>query len=223
MAAKIICLGNSKGGVAKSTLTSLFATYLHNETDYKVCAFDLDYFQTSLMDQRTTDLENNNIDPDNLYDLLAVTPAHLLQYFDELKEEYDYIFLDIPGNMEDEDLQLIFRHIDYMFIPFNISNQDIKGTAKFYTKYLKAIEYRKSKGLDTEVTGILVKIKPETRIFQNFIENDKDNFPFPIMENYVPFLNTFIENMSTTDVVKYHGKTLNIKSLCNEFIKIIEK
>lgn len=223
MSAKIITLGNAKGGVSKSTLISLFCTYLHNNTNYKVCAFDLDYFQATLMDQRNSDLKNEELDQSKLYDLVAVTPSHLLKYIDELKDEYDYIFLDVPGNMEDDDLSVIYRYIDYMFIPFDVSDADIKGTAKFYEKYIDAVNYRKSKGLKTSIYGILTKIIVGTKVFKDFLENEKDNFPFPIMENYVPYLNTFKNDMSTVKVLEYKGKTLDIKALCNEFIKIIEK
>ena len=103
MSAKIISMGNSKGGVAKSTLASIFSTYLHTQTKNKICVFDLDYFQASLSDQREEDLNNPEVKKEELFDLLAVTPSHLLGYLEELKEDYDYIFLDVPGNMEDED------------------------------------------------------------------------------------------------------------------------
>ncbi len=223
MSAKIISMGNSKGGVAKSTLASIFSTYLHTKTDYKICVLDLDYFQASLSDQREDDLKNENVDPDELFDLLAVTPSHLLGYIEELKEDYDYIFLDVPGNMEDEDLTSIYRKVDIMIIPFDTSKYDVRGTAKFYIKYSEtALGYRESKNLKTSVYGILTKVLPNTKAFRDFRINEVDDLPFPVMKNYIPFLNFLKEDISTTELIKYEGTSLNIEDLCNEFIKILK-
>ena len=156
---------------------------------FQIIFRDLDYFQASLSDQREEDLNNPEVNKEELFDLLAVTPSHLLGYLEELKEDYDYIFLDVPGNMEDEDLASIYRKVDIMIIPFDTSKYDVRGTAKFYIKYSEtALQYRESKNLKTSVYGILTKVLPNTKAFRDFKINEIDNLPFKVMKNYVPFL-----------------------------------
>jgi cellulose biosynthesis protein BcsQ len=57
---RFIAIGNQKGGVGKSALTVIYASYLHYELLKNVIVVDCGYPQHSIMNMRESDIETVN-------------------------------------------------------------------------------------------------------------------------------------------------------------------
>jgi cellulose biosynthesis protein BcsQ len=66
-----IAFSTQKGGVGKTTLTVLAASYLHYVKGYNVAVVDCDYPQFSIADMRRRDMEQ--VMKDNYYKRMAHT------------------------------------------------------------------------------------------------------------------------------------------------------
>jgi len=87
---KLISIVTGKGGMGKSTLTELVATFLNAYTDLKITVIDADVDQNTLVETRATDILNlqTNIYLQNLYKK---------RYIDKGKKLYEVIGL-LPTN-----------------------------------------------------------------------------------------------------------------------------
>jgi septum site-determining protein MinD len=127
MADKVICVTSGKGGVGKSTVTANVATALAMK-GYKVCAIDADIGLRNL--DLVLGLENRIVydlvhvvegvvpaekalvkdkRTKNLYllpaaqtkDKSAVKPEDLVRVVEELRDKFDFIFIDSPAGIEE--------------------------------------------------------------------------------------------------------------------------
>lgn len=217
-AAKICSLVNQKGGVGKSTITSLIANYIHFNTDYKVCVIDADNKQRTLEKVRKKDIELFGKDDANLYDILSVDSSNIKEIIESLIFEYDYIFIDLPGNILQKGVIECFFLVEYAFFPTNITFADISSLVDFLNLYKKDIvEKRKKIKLDTHLCGILSKVNPQQIEVKQFI-NNKEQQIIPFMKNYIPYTVNLQRNITTAE--EYSSNTYDFEEFCKEFINI---
>ena len=109
---KIVLYTNVKGGVGKTTLCGIFATYLAN-SGRTVAVVDAD-LQQSLFRHRKRDLQQ---DPDaslpwEINTLRDRAPEEVAIIMEGLKQlPYDVI-IDCPGNLVDPNLEVIYSNAD---------------------------------------------------------------------------------------------------------------
>ena len=117
---KIVLFSNIKGGVGKTTLCALFASYLA-EKGMPVFAMDAD-LQASLYRHRQRE---KNVDPDTS----APWAVEMLNTSDEkkleetiakLKSVPGVVLIDCPGNLNDRNLEHIYKAADVAVIPMCI-------------------------------------------------------------------------------------------------------
>lgn len=112
-----VALSNQKGGVGKSTLTVLLASYFHYHKAKNVLVVDCDYPQHSMMTMREWDIKNVEKTPRlqsllveqfgdtgrKAYNILASTPEQAKEtaygFIDRSDTEYDLVLLDLPGTV----------------------------------------------------------------------------------------------------------------------------
>lgn len=138
MTNRIIIFSNIKGGVGKTTLCALFATYLA-EQGYPVIAVDAD-LQASLFRHRQREA---NVDPEakapwNVELLSATDPARLSEFIARLKAIPGIVLVDCPGNLNDRNLEAIFKAADAAVIPISFDADTVDATGIF-VKALKHI------------------------------------------------------------------------------------
>jgi cellulose biosynthesis protein BcsQ len=121
MAAKIICLAGTKGGILKSTLTQCIATSAVFEP-YKVAILEGDS-QGSLqawIEERSSVLKPLKIDVIN-HDEVAQLKDEMLA----LKHKYDFIFVDLPGESKALTLtRTALAYADLCIFPLRLSHKD---------------------------------------------------------------------------------------------------
>lgn len=221
---KVIILGNQKGGVGKSTITSLLANYIHLKTDYSVCVCDCDDKQKTLSKLRARDIEAGH-EEKNLYDLIRVDSISFKDIYDDLYGEYDFIFVDLPGNLMQRGVVLSYALADFMFIPTGISFQDIDSLILFLGIYEDEIKpVRVESGFEeTKIYGFLNNVNPRLTEVVEFI-NEKENMPIPILNKLIPQNDVaFKRNASTSDLYEKAGDAKAYDQFCKEVLSIITK
>jgi len=223
--AKICCFANQKGGVGKSTLTSLIANYLHLKTNYRVCVIDADNNQRTLEEVRKRDIELLGMDESILYDLLSVDSNNVPSVIEEMlsypdEDQYDYIFIDLPGNILQKGVFQTYFFVEFCFLPTDVTFADISSLSKFIDIYNKeVVEKRKSLGLDTYLYGVLSKINPKQIEVREFVNNIKTQ-PIKFMSNYIP--HTVALKREITTGSEHQSQTFDFELFCKEFIKLTQ-
>jgi cellulose biosynthesis protein BcsQ len=144
-----VAFSTQKGGVGKTTLTVLAASYLHSVKGYNVAVLDCDYPQQSIADMRKRDVEQ--VISDNYYKKMAhvqftgigknaytvegcalpgaVGRAEQLQ----LEEDLDFIFFDLPGTMNAAGVLKTLACMDYVFVPISTDRVVLESTLQYAT------------------------------------------------------------------------------------------
>ncbi|MFN4083967.1 MAG: ParA family protein [Bacteroidia bacterium] len=225
METKIINIGNQKGGVGKSTITSLIANYLHLKTDYSVCVIDADDLQGTLSHFRNKDLENGHKE-ENLYDLIKINSKDFPKtYMNAIMGEYDFVFVDLPGNLKQQGVIQAYAMADYIFIPTSLTPADLDSTLKFVDYYDKDILPVRSKAGFSKpvIKAFLNKINPRTLEYKQFDLNREVYTNPEFLEGFIPYSEvTFGRNANTAEIYSGNGNK-DFNRFCEELISVITK
>lgn len=156
---KIICFGNQKGGVGKTTATCLAANALACAPfGLRVYVCDCDPQQSiirrRLADQRTTD----QIPP---YQIAFKSLAELQRDIIEIDKTHDVVFLDLPGKLDSshpDDQHTIagfLQYVDTLFIPFTPGNYSLESSLDYLRTALKIKQARSGSPRQMSVVGFV--------------------------------------------------------------------
>lgn len=126
-----IALSNQKGGVGKSTMTVLLASYFHYVRGKNVAVIDCDYPQFSIQTLRERDVKN--VEKSELlqrllceqyeqvkqkaYPVITSAPDKALEVASRLSDTCDFVFFDLPGTVNSPGVLEAIMNMDYMFTP----------------------------------------------------------------------------------------------------------
>lgn len=128
---KIIAFANLKGGVGKTTICAMFASYLH-EQGKPVAVVDAD-IQQSLFRHRQRELR---VEPDSqipwqVIQLPSRKVDDVEHIMENLKRAPGYVLIDCPGNFEAPALQPIFANATHVVVPLSYDDDSVDGTGLF--------------------------------------------------------------------------------------------
>ena len=144
-----VALSNQKGGVGKSTLTVLLASYFHYHKAKNVLVVDCDYPQHSMMTMREWDIKNVEKTPRlqsllveqfgdtgrKAYNILASTPEQAKEtaygFIDRSDTEYDLVLLDLPGTVNTPGILEAIINMDYVFTPITQERMVMQSSMSF--------------------------------------------------------------------------------------------
>ena len=126
-----IALSNQKGGVGKSTMTVLLASYFHYVKGKNVAVIDCDYPQFSIQALRSRDMKNVERSESlqqllckqyertgkKAYPVLTSGPGKVLETADRLSGNSDILFFDLPGTVNTPGILEAIINMDYVFTP----------------------------------------------------------------------------------------------------------
>jgi len=221
----VVSIGNQKGGVGKSVITSLVANYIHNVwgSKLKIVVVDCDDLQASLHKLRERDLETQNDPNANNYRLLQISSEHLPKQMEFLIDEYDIIFVDLPGNLKQSGVIQCYYLVDVLITPTQTSSLDIQSTLDFIEMYKERIvPVREEENLATAIFGLFSRVDTQNVDFKEANSKEtRESLPVEFLQNFVPESKVaFQRNVSTTtpyENVKYN----NYVELCEEIIEKI--
>lgn len=145
----IIAFSTQKGGVGKSTFTTLVASILHYRVGFNVVVFDCDYPQYSLVKQRERDLKmvmQNDVLKKiahkqftsinkKAYPVFQSRADSVLEEIEQFLETtslpVDVIFLDLPGTVNTPGILKSLSSVHYIFSPITADRLILESTLSF--------------------------------------------------------------------------------------------
>lgn len=135
----IITFANQKGGVGKSTLCAMFATYLVGK-GHSVAIFDTDP-QQSIVKKRASDMEvyAGCRLPYAVYSFSLSNEPALLSLIENVRggTHFDFALFDSAGALTDHGLVALFANSDYVITPFHYDDLTLPPTAELVAFIVK--------------------------------------------------------------------------------------
>lgn len=155
-----IAFSSQKGGVGKSTFTTLVASTLHYRLGYNVAVFDTDFPQHSLMKMKERDLkmvmENEVLKKQaynqfitinkKAYEILQHRAESVLEkaqeYLDASVIPIDVVFFDLPGTVNTPGILKALAGMHHIFTPITADRLVMESTLIF-TQLLQDVIMKK--------------------------------------------------------------------------------
>lgn len=245
-----IAFSSQKGGVGKSTFTTLLASILHYRLGYNVAVFDADFPQHSLMKMKTRDLamvmENQHLKKlaykqfttinKKAYPVIQHKAENVLEVAHEFTETstvpMDVIFFDLPGTVNTPGILKTLAGMNYIFTPITADRLVMESTLIF-TQLLQDVIMKKGeislKSIQlfwNQVDGR--ESTPLYHIYNDLIEQLGLNLMDTQIKNSTRFRKEGEENTKTVFRSTLLPADENLMKACrldifvNEFLKIIQ-
>ena len=132
-----IAFATQKGGIGKTTLTVLTASYLHYVKGYNVAVVDCDAPQNSIADLRAREIKV--INESTYFKALACDHFRRVKkkaypVVTSNREEAtkpDLVFFDLPGTLKSEGVVKTLSQMDYIFAPISADRLVVESTLQF--------------------------------------------------------------------------------------------
>jgi len=149
-----ISISTQKGGVGKSTITTLLASLLHYRLGYNVLVMDCDFPQHSLAQMRERDktavmqseyhrkaaMRQFQSINKKAYPILKSKAESALQesedYLNQSSVKPDIIFYDLPGTANTKGVLSTLKSMDYIFSPMTADRLVVESTLNFTKAFL---------------------------------------------------------------------------------------
>jgi len=244
-----IAFSTQKGGMGKTALTVLSASYLHYVKSYNVAVVDCDYPQHSIVEMRERDVEQIKNNPyykqlaffqfKNLqkkaYQIEESNASDAISVASRLSEEndLDFIFFDLPGTLNTKGVVKTLAMMDYVFIPVSADRVVLESTLQFATAiHDNLITTGKSKIKQLFLIWNMVDGRERTELYKAY-DAAIAELGLQIMKTVIPDTKRFRREMSDTNrpvfrstvfpVDKSLVKGSNIEELVDEICSIVKK
>ena len=231
--AKIISIGNQKGGVGKTQISIMLATALSQKPfNLKTCVIDLDN-QKSVVNIRELDLrayQTENVP----FEVFSYNVATLQNNIGNLDKAYDVIIFDVAGKLdndapiESQEITKILMYVDCLFIPFVAGNHNLNATLQYLTFAQQVQKIRQLQARNLSVHGFINMHRSRSRANQflvDDIETLKESQSLQMMETALSDYAVFREADTITsiyDPLSNDSAKHNFSAFLNEFITIIQ-
>lgn len=199
----IIAFSTQKGGVGKSTFTTLMASILHYRMGYQVAVFDCDFPQYSLLQMRERDLKmvmQNEILKKmahkqftsinkKAYPIFQSKTDQVLQeidmYVDTSEITPDIIFLDLPGTVNTVGILKTLTNVHYIFSPITADRLVLESTLSFTDVLTNVLMKETQTGIrDIQLFWNQVDGRERTLLYKNYSKVISD-LGLPLMETTI--------------------------------------
>jgi len=244
-----ISFATQKGGMGKTALTVLTASYLHYLRGYNVAVVDCDYPQHSIVEMRERDVEQvkNNLyykkqaylQFKNLqkkaYRVIESNASDAITAAGELLKEsdLDFIFFDLPGTLNTQGVVKTLAVMDYLFIPVSADRVVLESTLQFaMTIHDNLITTGKSNIKELFLVWNMVDGRERTELY-NAYDAAIAELGLQIMKTVIPDTKRFRREMSESARAVFRSTLLpvdkslikgsNMEEMINEIISITKK
>ena len=145
---KFIAFSTQKGGAGKTTLTVLVASYLHYVKGYNVAVIDCDFPQHSIFEMRERDFsmvegdeyykgmayeQFTRMEGKKAYPVIESNTKEAIADAEHLipQGDYDFIFFDLPGTLNNADLIPTLAKMDYIVAPIAADRLVLESTLDY--------------------------------------------------------------------------------------------
>lgn len=246
---KYVAFSTQKGGAGKTTLTVLVASYLHYVKGYNVAVIDCDFPQHSILEMRERDF--NMVEGDEYYKGMAYEQFTRLEgkkaypvIESNTKEaiadaeylipqgNYDFIFFDLPGTLNNADLIYTLAKMDYIIAPISADRLVLESTLDYIITVRDDIMASGKSG----IKGIyllwnLVDGREKSELYEVY-EGVIRELGFPILKTFIPDSKRFRREQSANHKALFRStlfpsdKSLirgsNIDALTDELLELLK-
>lgn len=210
--AKIIAVANQKGGSGKSFITTISAAYTN--TKHKVLVICIDDYQKTMHIYYNKDLKNGYKE-NELLTLISVDATKTLKAIEQNINDYDYIFIDIPGNLKKDGVISTLTVVDIILIPTALSDEDQESTLIFIDLLKeKILPLREKHGYKTTVYGILNQEYRKSLEYKKF--KRKNPFGIDFFNTVIPHSRPLVRKASTKELIEHNQEQLDMTNFYNE-------
>ena len=238
-----------KGGVGKSTITTLLASVLHYRLGYNVLVMDCDFPQHSLTNMRARDLktvmENDyhkkaamkqfQTINKKAYTIVKSKAENALEnafeQTEKSKVEPDIIFFDLPGTANTKGVLSTLKTMDFVFSPITADRLVVESTLGFTKAFLHLPETETgNKDLAIWLFWNQVDGREKTGLYDAY-QNVIEELGLPIMETRIMDSKRFRKETDDTGNYVFRSsllpadpqllKTTRMDAFVQEFLKII--
>jgi cellulose biosynthesis protein BcsQ len=244
-----VAFSTQKGGMGKTAVTVLTASYLHYVKGYHVAVIDCDFPQHSIVRERKRDGEL--IVKDNyfkrmayeMYNSLGIkaynvkgsTPENAVQdaqaLMDNSGKEFDVIFFDLPGTLNSGGVIKTLAAMNYIFTPISADRFVLESTLQYATLLNeKLISVGKGHIRGLHLFWNMVDSREKTPLYEAY-EDAIDELGLQIMRTSLPNSIRFRKEMSEDKNTVFRStlfpadkallKGSNIDALANEICQIL--
>jgi cellulose biosynthesis protein BcsQ len=199
-----VAFSTQKGGAGKTTLTVLAASCLHYEMGYNVAVIDCDFPQLSIFNMRERDLamaledefyrglayEQFSRLEKKAYPVVRSTTINAItdaeQVVEDYKMDFDIIFFDLPGTMNNKDLIYTLAHMDYIVAPIAASRVVMESTLDYLISVRdNIVASGKSNIKAMYLLWNLVDGREKTELYEVYEAVIKE-LNFPLLKTFLP-------------------------------------
>lgn len=142
-----LAFSTQKGGAGKTALTVLVASYLHYVKNYDVAVIDCDYPQHSIAEMRDRDLKlalgDNHYKRmayeqftrlnKKAYPVIESSTEKAIVDADHITDQadFDIVFFDLPGTVNDPSVIKALTNMDYIFAPISADRLVLESTLRY--------------------------------------------------------------------------------------------
>lgn len=244
-----VAFSTQKGGAGKTTLTVLVASYLHYVKGYKVAVIDCDYPQHSIAEMRERDFkmcENDEYYKGMLYEQFIrleqkkaypVVESNTKDALDDAEDlikegDYDFIFFDLPGTLNNEGLILTIASMDYIVAPIAADRLVLESTLD----YLISVRDNIVNPGKSNIKGIylfwnMVDGREKSELYEVY-ENVIRDLEFPLLRTFIPDSKRFRREQSVSYKALFRStlfpadkslvKGSNLDTLTEELLELLK-
>jgi len=226
--ATICAVAALKGGCGKSSYNIMLADYLYNAKNKKVLLIDCDDDQHSISHWREFE-KSTGVPEDKLYPILSeIDSADVASQIRALIDHYDYIIIDLPGNLKQKGVKTVYALMDVVFVPTQVDYDTLKAHTSFLNKMdeVNADRVKTLKQNSTKYYGFLARVNPRMTNVKNMVNNLDGGFDdrLPMLETVIPVMNKEYQQKVTT--LGYRNKSKyghKFKMLSEEMLTELNK
>ncbi len=221
---KFVSFFNQKGGVGKSTLCTMLASYMHHSTKKSVCVVDADNLQQSILEQRREDRQSKDELEKYMYRVAEIASEQFYEqiYNNEDYNKYDIILVDLPGNLWQKGVIPTLCLMDLIVIPTGFSDVDINSTNKFVQVFDNNIAPGRKKA-DTSLSPSRVifafnRVNKRQKEADAYLSANGDMY----LKNALPDSVCFQRGFSTVNEYEHYRDKKLVKKFCREIENMIK-
>ncbi len=208
-----VSFSTQKGGIGKTTITVIVASYLHYVKGYNVAVIDCDFPQHSIVEMRERDVKMVSDDDyykqmayhqikklgKKGYPIIGTTPKDAIaeaERLTALDESLDIIFFDMAGTVNNQDIIHAVAHLDYIFTPIVADRVAMVSSLK----YVSIVNDMLISSGKTNIKGLylfwnMVDGREKTDLYEVY-ESAIDELGVTVMKTFIPNSNRFKKEVS---------------------------
>lgn len=245
---KYVAFSTQKGGAGKTTITVLVASYLHYVKGYNVGVIDCDYPQHSIIEMRERDLKMALEDDHykgmayeqftrlnkKAYPIIESNTKESIADTDHLitQGNFDFIFFDLPGTLNNNDLIHTLARMDYIIAPISADRVVLESTLN----YMIVVKDHLMKNSQSNIKALyllwnLVDGREKTELYEVYEKVMKD-LDFSILKTFLPDTKRFRREQSISHKALFRSTLFpadralergsNLESLVDELLELLK-